>query len=175
MTDQMPALVHILNQLVRPRPGYRLVFAYDGMMAEATIRELCPDPRFVMVARYLSKRWIINDEGVATLVPRRGYKVWGVIWEISEVDQTGLDIFMGVPGVFDRFGSFARAPATDELIASEYYGARNNRTFGKASIGYLAPIIDAARHWQFPESYLDEVAAWSEPERRGATSRRGAR
>lgn len=175
MTNQMPALVHIMNQLVRPRPGYRFVFTYDGMMAEATIRELCPDPRFVMVARYLSKRWIINDDGVATLVPRRGYTVWGVIWEISEVDQTGLDIFMGVPSVFDRFGSFARAPATDELIASEYYGARNNRTFGKGSIDYLARIIDAARHWNFPAPYIEEIAAWSQSSRRAATATRGAR
>ena len=132
MTDQMTPLVHIMNQFVRPRLGDRHVFAYDQLMNEARIRELCPAPRFVMTARYLSKRWIVNDEGVAALAPRRDFIVHGVIWEISDIGRTGLDIWMGVPGVHDGIGSFARGPG-GELISPEYYGARTNRTFGKAT------------------------------------------
>src|SRR5437762_446072 len=107
MTDQIQPLVHVMAQLVRPRPGHRLIFAYDGLMQEERIRELCREPRFVTTARYLSKRLIVNDDGVATLVPRRNFTVHGVIWEVSEIAQTGLDICMGVPGIYDRFGSFA--------------------------------------------------------------------
>jgi len=174
MTDQMTPLVHVMAQLVRPRPDYRHVFAYDGLMAEARIWELCPDARFVTTARYLSKRFVINDEGVATLVPRRDVSVYGVVWEISDIAQTGLDIRLGMPGVCDRYGSFARGPA-GELVLSEYYGARNNRTLGKASHEYLRPILDAARHSEFPQSYLDEIAAWTQPEAPARNSTRGAR
>lgn len=174
MTDQIQPLVHVMAQLVRPRPGHRHVFAYDALMAEEHIGELCPEPRFVTTARYLSKRFIVNDEGTATLVPRRGSVVYGVIWEISDIAQTCLDICMGMPGICDRFGSFARGPA-DELIISEYYGARNNRTLGKASHEYLRPILDAARHSEFPQSYLDEIAGWAQSEPRPRTNTRGAR
>lgn len=163
MTDQMTPLVHMMAQLVRPRPDHRHVFAFNGLMNEEHIRELCPDPRFVMTARYLSKRFIINDAGVATLIPRQSSVVYGVIWEISNIAQTCLDIRLGMPGICDRFGSFARGPA-NELIISEYYGARNNRTLGSAEPEYLRTILDAARHRRFPQSYLDEIAGWARAE-----------
>ena len=161
MTDQIQPPAHVMGQLVRPRPDHRHVFAYDQLMGEERIRELCPEPRFVMTARYLSKRWIVNDQGVATLVPRRDSIVYGVIWEISDIAQTGLDICMGMAGIYDRFGSFARGKS-EELVLSEYYGARNNRTFGRARPEYLRPILDAGRRWEFPASYLDEIAGWIE-------------
>jgi hypothetical protein len=141
-------------------------------MVEARIQELCPEPKFAMTARYLSKRWIINDEGVATLVPRRDFVVWGVVWEISEAAQTRLDISMGVPGIYDRYGSFARG-AAGELIPSEYYGRLNNRTLGLADADYLAAILDAARRWEFPQSYLAEIAGWTRPDTPTQSNTRG--
>ncbi len=173
MTDQITPLVHVMAQLVRPRPSHRHVFAYDGLMAEDRIRALCPDPRFVTAVRYLSKRFIINDEGVATLVPRRDFTVYGVVWEISDIAQTGLDIFMGMPGIYDRYGSFGRGPA-GELILSEYYGARN-RTPGAATPEYLRTILEAAQHWRFPQSYLDEIAGWARAEPLTQIDSRGTR
>jgi hypothetical protein len=170
VTDQIQPKAHVAAQLIRPRPGHRHVFAYDALMVEDRIRELCPEPKFAMTARYLSKRWIINDEGVGTLVPRRDFVVWGVVWEITDVAQMGLEMCMAVPGIYDRYGSFARGHA-GELISSEYYGTRNNRTLGLADADYLAPILDAARHWEF-QSYLEEIATWARPDKRtlGATS-----
>jgi hypothetical protein len=56
-------------------------------MTEERIRHRCPDPRFVIVARYLSTRFIVNDEGVATLVPRRDFVVRGPAF------TTGTDSF----------------------------------------------------------------------------------
>jgi hypothetical protein len=115
MTDQAS---HITTQMVRPRPGRRHIFAYDSLMDEAVIRERCPDPRFVTKARYLSRRFIFNSDGVATVVPRRDFVVHGVIWKISEIGQTGLDIQLGVPSVFDRFAAFARGRSTNWLFQS---------------------------------------------------------
>ena len=111
---------------------------------------------------------------MATLVPRQTSVVYGVIWEISDIALTGLDICMGMPGIYDRFGSFARSPA-GELISSEYYGARNNRTLGKAEPDYLRPILDAARRWGFPEPYLEEIASWTRSESRTITGKQGRR
>jgi len=174
MPDQAQPRNDAPTDLFRPRPSHRHVFAFGSLMAEKRIRKLCPEPRFVTTARYLSKRFIINDDGVATLVPRRDFIVHGVVWEISDIAQCGLDIALGMPGIRDRFGSFARGPA-GELISSEYYGSRNNRTFGKASHKYLQPILDAARHWKFPQSYLNEIASWAQTEPRPRSAVRGVR
>ncbi len=173
MTNQNQTLAHVTTQLVRPGPDHRHVFAFDALMAEDAIRERCPDPRFVMTAHYTSKKFIINTDGVATLTPRRDFTVYGVVWEISNVAQIGLDVFMGMPGVFDRFGSFARGRA-GEMISTEYYGARNFKP-GKADPKYLAPIIAAARHWKFPDVYIDEIASWTRPEPRTAKPKRSPR
>ena len=174
MNDQTQPLADAPADLFRPRPGHRHVFAYGPLMTQKHIRKLCPDPRLVTTARYLSKRFIVNGDGVATLVPRRDFTVFGVVWEISNIAQIGLDITLGMPGIRDRYGSLARAP-DGQLVSSEYYGARNNRTLGKASREYLQPILDAARHWRFPQSYLDEIAGWAQTEPRTRSSTRGAR
>lgn len=174
MIDQTQPLADAPGDRFRPQPGHRHVFAYGPLMAQKRLRKLCPDPRFVTTARYLSKRFVINDDGVATLMPRRDFTVYGVVWEISDIAQCGLDIALGMPGIRDRFGSLARAP-DGQLVSSEYYGARNNRTLGKASREYLQPILDAARHWNFPESYLDEIAGWAQWEPRTRSTARGAR
>ncbi len=174
MTDQIQPLADAPADLFRPRAGHRHVFAYDSLMLKKRIQKLCPDPRFVTTARYLSKRFVINEYGVATLVPRRDFTVYGVVWEISDIAQCGLDIALGMPGIRNRFGSLARGPA-GELVSSEYYGARNNRTIGKASHKYLQPILDAARHWKFPQPYLDEIAGWAQLEPRTGSTTRGGR
>jgi len=174
MTDQMPALVHVMAELVRPRPGYRLVLVYDELMHEDRITALCPEPRFVTTARYLSRRFTINSDGMATARPQRGHVLHGVVWEVSEIGVAALDIAMGGPSLYDRFGAFARSP-TEALVTTELYATRNMRSVGTAKPSYLSVILDAARHWHFPESYLDEIAAWSQSERRTATGTRGAR
>ena len=173
MTDQMPALVHVMAQIVRPQPGHRLIFTFDELMNPDRIGGLCPEPRFVTTARYLSRRFTINSDGVATARPQRGHVLHGVVWEVSEVGVAALDIALGVPGLYDRFGAFAHSEAA--LVTTEFYATRDMRSVGIAQPNYLNVILDATRHWGFPESYLDEIAAWSQPDRRTATSVRGAR
>ena len=38
-----------------------------------------------MIAEYKSHQLIINDTGLATIVPPKDHTVWGTIWEVSEV------------------------------------------------------------------------------------------
>lgn len=170
MTDQIQPLIHVLAQTARPRAGHRHILVYDELMHEDRIGALCPEPRFVTTARYLSRRFTINSDGVATARPRRDYILHGVVWEVHDVGLAALDIAMGVPSVYDRYGSFARGPG-GELIISEFYATRNNRSIGSAKPEYLSVILDAARHWKFDQSYLDEIAGWaqSEPEIRNIT------
>jgi hypothetical protein len=136
-----------------------LIFVFDDLMDPEALEAVCYEPRLVGIARYTSKCFVINDAGVATLYPRRDSEVWGVIWEISEVAQVGLDLCLGVPSECERFGSFARG-INGEMIASEYYGRRNNRTRGLASPHYLDKIIAAGQKHGLPASYLQELRSW---------------
>jgi hypothetical protein len=136
-----------------------MIFAFDELMAQEKIEGICYEPHLVTIARYTSKRFVITEAGIATLFPRRDSEVWGVIWEISDVAQIGLDLCLGVPGERERFGSFARG-VNGEMIATEYYGLRNNRSRGFASQDYLDRIIGAGQTHGLPASYLEEVRRW---------------
>src|SRR5258708_5351431 len=70
MPDQTTPLAHVVAQMVRPRPAHRLLFAYDELMAESVIRQRCPDPVFICTARLTSRRFIVNSDDLASIVPR---------------------------------------------------------------------------------------------------------
>jgi hypothetical protein len=152
-------LSQMATNLLRPPMGYRHLFVYGPLLDEDLLRERCPDPELITVAHYDSRRFIINSDGIATAFPRRGHRVYGVVWRVHEIGLTALDIHAGVPYRHDRFGAFART-ADGELCVSEFYAARNH-TPGTANPSYLEPIIAAARRWKFPDSYLEEIAGWA--------------
>ena len=158
MPDQMKPFVHTPTPLIRPKPGHRLIFSYDLMMDESVMRERCPDPRFICVGRYLSHRLIWNEDGKVSMVPRRDFTVHGVIWEISEVAQTGLDLQLGVPNPFDRYGALVRGP-NNELASVEYYSARNHR-HGVAEPVALGRLIEVAKRLNFTADYIGELMDW---------------
>jgi hypothetical protein len=145
-------------QMIRPKAGHRLLFVFDELMDAETISERVPDPQFVCTARMDSRRFIINTDGRASITPRAGYEVRGVIWELHEVAVTCLDLQLGVPSGVDRFGGFSRDQA-GRLIVSEFHAYRN-REFGRAHPDYLAVILKAARLHDFPQAYVDQVQGW---------------
>lgn len=158
MPDQNVPLAHVIAQMIRPQPGRRLLFAYDELMGESVIRERCPDPVFITTARILSRRFIVNSDGLASIVPRRDYTVHGIIWEVHDVAMTCLDIRLGVPSVYERFGAFARDPA-GTLIVSEFHATRNRQS-GVANPNYLSVIIEAAQKYGFPADYVEQIQGW---------------
>lgn len=148
----------ISTGFVHPTLGYRHLFSYADMMSEDQLRELGSEAEFVSVAHYESRRWIVNSAGVASIVPRRGYRVHGVIWRLPEVEMAALDIHLDVPQVFDRYGALAYLP-NGRRITAEYYVARNNE-LGSATPEYLEPILKTGQQFGFPESYLEEISGW---------------
>jgi hypothetical protein len=51
MTDQIPPLVRVTAQLIRPLLRQRHVFTFNELMHEHRIGALCPEPRFVSKTR----------------------------------------------------------------------------------------------------------------------------
>jgi hypothetical protein len=103
--------------------GHRHLFAYGPYLDENLLRERCPDPEFLTLAHYDSRRFMINSDGLATACPRRGYRLYGVVWSVQVIGLAALDIHAGVPHQHDRFGSFART-ANGQLCVAEFYAAR---------------------------------------------------
>src|SRR5882757_986648 len=88
---------HVASSMIRPRQGYRLWFTYDAAMNPAIAAQTVPDPVFVTKASIPSRRFIINSEGTASLVPRRNFAIFGIVWEVPDYGMALLDLKLGVP------------------------------------------------------------------------------
>ena len=160
MTHDMTPLVQVMAQLITPQPGNRLIFAYDLLMHEDQFPKLCPSAWLVFRAKLLSRRFIFNQDGVATIMPCRGSVVHGLVWEISEQEQVDLESHLGVPTVLDRHGAFARG-TNQEMIAVEYYASRNHRHGIAKDPMEIVQLLAVAHQWRFPDSYLSEIAQFA--------------
>ena len=167
------SFIQLATTLLRPKMGFRHLFAYGPLLDQDLIRERCPDPEFITLAHYEGRRFIVNSDGIATIIPRKDFKVYGVIWSVHEIGLAALDIHAGVPHDHERYGCFARS-ASGQLCVSEFYATRN-RTEGLADRDYLRPIIAAARHWKLPAAYIKEMASWARPPSNKGKHARGAR
>ena len=83
-------------------------FAYSSNLNRKQMLERCPDsrPKFVaalpnykLVFVGWNRRW---RGGVATIMPFRGEKVPGAIYEVSERDLRRLDSYEGHPASYQR-------------------------------------------------------------------------
>ncbi|MGV8122381.1 MAG: gamma-glutamylcyclotransferase family protein [Candidatus Xenobiia bacterium LiM19] len=57
-------------------------FAYGSNMYTEQMTERCPGQSFEGNAVLAGKRFIINSNGVATIVPENSSRVWGIVWMI---------------------------------------------------------------------------------------------
>jgi hypothetical protein len=147
-----------IGNLIRADPYHRLVFTYSDLMNREIIGDLCPDPEFVTVATAPAFRFIINRDGIATIIPTPDSVVYGVVWQIDEIALVALDICMGMPTFFERAGGF-KLNIDGKLIVSEHYVAREVRS-GEPKSSYLETIVKAAKDHGFPPSYVEELLRW---------------
>lgn len=146
-----------------------LYFAYGSNMVLAQMANRCPGAEVVGPATLDGYRFLINERGVATIVPDEDGRVHGVVWRLGEGHWDTLDVYEGV-----RIGNYRRIPVevdADDGARMEVVAYLDPRTSqGPPRAGYLEGILDAAAHFRFPEGYREALAGFfeAEPELRGA-------
>jgi len=146
-----------------------LYFAYGSNLNWQQMQERCPSARFVGVALLPDYKLAFTREsvnrgcGVADAERERGRKIWGVIYEIADLDAGKLDISEGYrPG--RETNSYWRRECLvlldgDEqrpLTACTYFGdPQPNPPLPNAE--YKQLIVSGARHWLLPEEYICEL------------------
>ena len=83
-----------------------LYFAYGSNLNHERMHIRCKDSRYIKSAFLegykLSFCAASRDYGVANVVKKKGSKVPGGIWEISESDEKELDIYEGYPTLYTK-------------------------------------------------------------------------
>ena len=136
-----------------------LYFAYGSNMDRAAMAARCPASTPLGVARLARHRFVVTQEGYASVVrdPRRD--VWGLLWSMAFADMPALDRYESVAsGLYAKVSQpvITRGGVRRALI----YVARTQAA-GPPRPGYLEGVVAAAGEAGLPDDYLREIAAFS--------------
>jgi gamma-glutamylcyclotransferase (GGCT)/AIG2-like uncharacterized protein YtfP len=133
----------------------KLYFAYGANMDIETMLDRCPSSKFLIDGSLVGYRFIINKNGVATIVKDNNHAVFGKIWELAPEDEDFLDLFEGVKGGW----YFKNMVVVDELSCEKKANEclvyiSSNSTIGSPIQDYFENIIDNCKKSNFPSPYL---------------------
>lgn len=148
-----------------------LVFAYGSNLSFNQMRSRCPDARMSFQATLPHYRLGFTRKskkrgcGVAGLVRDGGRVVWGGVYALSDEDLRALDEIEGfnpdreINGYSRRLATVNRTGDPHDLVDVFVYFDTPQTNPPRPNAEYKRLIVDGARAWKLPESYLNELDA----------------
>jgi gamma-glutamylcyclotransferase (GGCT)/AIG2-like uncharacterized protein YtfP len=133
-------------------------FAYGSNMNWPQMQRRCPSARFVCVAclaNYqfgITRHSRLRDCGTANVFLADGNEVWGTVYEVSEADLALLDGFED--GYRREILSVCAFENGKQPLNALVYIAEIENDVPLPSTEYKRLILDGAKHWNLPASYL---------------------
>ena len=124
-----------------------LYFAYGANMHPGQMAWRCPDA--LAHQAFILKDWGLKFYNHATIEPRKGAEVAGVLWTITDACEQSLDAFEGFPSYYTK-----RTWIQDGV--QFFFYEMNNPKSGRPSPGYVQDIRDSYEFWQLPATLLTE-------------------
>ena len=135
----------------------RLYFAFGSNMDRAHMERLCRGAEALGLARLDHHQFFIAHAGYASIAPKRGASVHGVLWKITPPHLAKLDAYESVEAGLYRLVAVP-VHHGEKLLRALAYVASDARP-GKPKAGYQEGVLAAARAWQLPADYLRELEA----------------
>jgi len=138
----------------------KLYFAYGSNMDASQMNERCPEAKLVGKATLKNYSFLINERGVASIVPDSEQIVHGLVWTLRENDEVELDFYESVKtNVYTKEKVTVIDEETNLEIDALIYIATNNN-LGKPYPGYLERIITGAKEAKFDSEYIAQLSKW---------------
>lgn len=148
------------------RDGMIRYFAYENNMCVKSMVRKCPSAVMLGVSKLVNHRFIINEEGMATVIPKAASTVFGILWLLNETDEETLDRDKGIDE-----GPYIKSIREIETVRGRTTKAMTyvstNFMYGLPGHGHMDDIIDIAAKLHLPKSYLNEIRRWSIDENAG--------
>jgi hypothetical protein len=146
-----------------------LHFAYGSNMSRALMAMRCPGARPLGTVSLAGWRFIVNPDGVGSIAPRSGALLRGVLWRVDLRDLAAINAYEGIDsGLYLRRVLPVRHGK--RLRPALVYIARRPGE-GAARPGYISLVVEAAREWGLPQSYIRSLQRWSPSGWRGARTK----
>ncbi len=147
-----------------------LYFAYGSNLDATQMRLMCPEARYVTKARLEGFRlsfslWSkVRRTPVVSLEPDPNEAVWGVVYELDEIDLHRLDLREGYdpvhrPANFRNRVTVEVVLVDDKVCAAETHVAANAIDGGDPSPEYVTYLLRLAAVRGLPEAYRAKLRA----------------
>jgi gamma-glutamylcyclotransferase (GGCT)/AIG2-like uncharacterized protein YtfP len=139
-------------------------FAYSSNMSFEHMRRLCGWHFSVLGAAALPDFEFGPDlRGYATIRPKKGSEVFGVLYEIDKEGLDALDDFDGYPQVFERPEVFTKLVEGGKVFKAWVYAQKLDQ-FGGTYIkeDFLRRVIAGARENRLPENWIKFLESFSQ-------------
>jgi hypothetical protein len=135
-----------------------LYFAYGSNMDRAAMLQRCPASKSVGIGRLMRHRFIVFDEGYASVVRDPHRVVWGMVWDLAFADVPALDRYESLStGLYTKMVQpIVTAKGPRRAIV---YVGRSARP-GTPLPGYMEGVLEAAHHAGLPEDYVRGLSVW---------------
>jgi gamma-glutamylcyclotransferase (GGCT)/AIG2-like uncharacterized protein YtfP len=124
-----------------------LYFAYGANMHPGHMSWRCPSAQAHRA--FILRDWELKFYNHATIEPRKGAEVAGVLWTITDACEQSLDAFEGFPSYYTK-----RTWIQDG--AQFFFYEMTDPKSGRPSPGYVQDIRDSYEFWQLPATLLTE-------------------
>src|SRR5918998_1399858 len=142
-----------------------LYFAYGSNMDRNAMLRRCPASKPVGIGRLMRHRFIVFDEGYASVTRDPQRAVWGMVWDLALADVPALDRYESL-----STGLYTKVVQPVVTIQGPrwaiVYVGRSAKP-GTPLPDYMEGIVEAARHAGLPEDYIRGLRAWL-PKTQGA-------
>ena len=135
-----------------------LYFAYGSNMDRNAMLRRCPASKPVGTGRLMRHRFIVFDEGYASVTRDPQRAVWGMVWDLALADVPALDRYESLStGLYTKvIQPVVTGQGPRRAIV---YVGRSARP-GAPKPGYMEGVIEAASHAGLPEDYIRSLGAW---------------
>src|SRR4051794_36174318 len=135
-----------------------LYFAYGSNMDQAAMLQRCPASKPVGIGRLMRHRFMIFDEGYATVVRDPQRAVWGMVWDLALADIPALDRYESLStGLYTKV---VQPVATEQGPRRALVYVGRGAKPGTLRPGYMEGVIEAATHAGLPEDYIRSLGVW---------------
>lgn len=147
-----------------------LYFAYGSNMDWLQIKNRCPSAQFVRKALLkgydfgFTRKSKNRDCGVMDIVKADGEQVWGVVYQIDELDVRKLDQSEGyapgrVKNAYQRIECIVYEDGDLEkpITAMTYEVVEKAAATILPNQEYKALIVNGADYWRLPEDYINQL------------------
>jgi gamma-glutamylcyclotransferase (GGCT)/AIG2-like uncharacterized protein YtfP len=146
-----------------------LYFAYGSNLSWEQMNQRCPSARFVGVGVLpdhklaFTRKSVNRGCGVADALPENGAAVWGVVFQIDDVDIGKLDASEGYKPGRSKNSYFRRE--TRVLVDGDHqrpletwvYFANRERNAPLPNAAYKDLIVSGAKYWHLPHEYVRQL------------------